>query len=369
MMKEHVHRFILLVGILICGSNSQAQCGPYKYHPLLPDTVGYAYVNLTECGGDNVVWDTGATTTTAELGVGSHTVSIYNGVTLVNTLTFDIIQEYWHFAVNIYPVIDQVQISGEVNVPSSLPQIFTHVDCDLSDDALNVLRIIQDGNTVVDSITPFSSYAGLLLPHYYPFGYTYSVQISSPCGVAQSEEFIAYADSLTLETSSIAPTGGLFNGSISVLNVLNDPNSILPYPGQPTGTLSLRDFNGIPIGDPIEQTSSGTWNDLPAGQYMIIFTPELLCQSAIVMVDLSGPMEIDEATDKESLVLSPVPATNYLGWNMKGSYQVSIIDAQGRRTDHGTVANGIDIFDLANGIYTLELARNTTLIRRQFVKE
>jgi len=372
-MKEQLLSFGLLFGTLFFGNSAQAQCGPYMFHPFLPDTVGYAYVDLTACGGDNVLWDTGATTITTDLGVGSHTVSFYDGVTLLNTLTFDIIQEYWHFNLNIYAMAGQVQISGEVRVPSALRQIFTYVDCDdLTNDSLNVLRIIQDGTTVVDSITPYSAGIGLLVPHFYPFGYTYSVQISSPCGVAQSEETIAYGDSLTLETSNVAPTGGLSNGSISVLNVLNDPNSTLPYPGQPIGTLSLFDMNGgspTPIGDPIEQTNNGTWNDLPAGQYMIIFTPELLCQSAIVMIDLAGPMGIDEAVDKDALVLSPVPATNYLSWNLKGSYQVAVIDAQGRRIEHGKAANGIDISTLVTGVYTLELARNATIIRQQFVKE
>lgn len=79
---------------------------------------------------------------------------------------------------------------------------------------------------------------------------------------------------------------------------------------------------------------------------------------------------IEDNSSDESLLIYPNPTTSHLMINYsKEISQLAIIDLNGRKIKQFLGTNAIDVSDLVDGIYFLQITANNTIINRKFIKE
>ena len=364
---------VAIVCTLFLASAVVAQCGPYKHHPLWPDTVGYASVHLNECGATSCLWDNGSTDTQTDLGVGPHWVVLFNGNT-PDTLYFQIEQDLWVFDGQPFGIFIGVELSMWAHiVPYGVSQIFNNPACRPDPDSTTIY-LLQDG-IAMDSIHPVNNSVGeQRIWQQLPYGHTYQLQLIDNSSCASSTTGILYTAYTLGEgqftTISQDAIGGA-NGSIQVLGVTPDPNSQLPPPVPLTGSFSLYllpDYT--PAGDP--QTGTGAlWENLPEGEYNVHFAPDSLCSHADTVITIFGATGIYGIVPDRSTPLHvwPQPAQNELQWTTTDQGALQVHDSRGSLLLSGKNTGHLDISDLPSGIYNLQISHGTTVERATFLKQ
>lgn len=344
---------------LACGSalaSSLAQCGPYKYHPLWPDTLGSAHVILGECtGATSVLWDNGDTSpATSGLTVGPHTVTFLDGTTPIATNDFTIEQQVWDFTLSAMGEGPTLSVIITAEVDRCAPQIFNGLDCHPIP-AQTVLRLLQDG-IAVDSLTPVDciytlySFSGL------PFGHTYG------CAVATSGACPSYGEgpvataydcsgfSMDIETQDDQGGG---TGTVIVTELIPGPPGPFTPPPPIAGHFVLVDAGMNMIGDPQPDTPA-EWNGLAAGNYTVFFINDTLCSpvmQALVIASSTGIL----AQVGTSSALWPVPVSNMLHWSGSGPCRIQVLDPLGRMVLRAQGIDQVDVSSLVAGSYLLKL--------------
>lgn len=362
-LKFPMRAFLLLL-FLLSGTSVLPQCGPYVAHPVWPDTLGLAHMNINECGAQYTmnIWDNGTTTIWAQgLGVGPHWVVLSDGGALADTVYFDVEQLAWDLNQSVHMMAGQVEVSMWAEVPYCGTSIFNVHACPIDASSTKVY-LLQDG-IAIDSIGDVQCTGTLGLWSFLPFGYTYQVylQDQSACG--------SYAYGMQVQTWScasgvldmevIAATSGN-NGSIIVEDVLIDPQAPFAPPLPLTGTLSLLSGStGQLIG--IEPGTSVVWEELMPDTYTVIFTPDILCDPIIqeVTIETSTSMGNDPMNHSSQLLLWPVPVKDILYWSGPPQAVVEVTDLQGRVVLRTEQANEVDVSRLMPGTYQLRFPNGT----------
>lgn len=363
---------IALLGFCVIGQATMAQCGPYKHHPVWPDTVGFAYVNLNECGSTitSCLWDNGSTDWQTDLGIGTHTITLFSGTTPVETDTFQIVQNHWNLHQQAFATFMgvEIDISGGVE-PYGASQIFNNPACMPVADS-TVVHLLQDG-IAIDSLTPVSADLVFHMWTGLPYGHTYQTQVvdHSQCGSYGYEPVVTAYSSGTVEMMiDTQDAQGGNGGSITVNGLTVDPLATLPPPTPFTGTFSLFEYpDHIPIGTDQVGTSA-IWEGLPAGQYDVHFMPDSLCNGSdtVVTIELITGIEEDRAIP---LRVWPQPATDLLHWSSTGSGTVNVHDVQGRLVLEGPDNGQLDISAIPAGLYQLQFLDGARIRWARFLKK
>ena len=334
----------------------QAQCGPYKHHPVWPADMGYAWVNLNECTGmTSLLWDNGVTTElNNELSVGPHWVAFFVGGVPWDTIHFEMEQLEWNLNQQILGMAGSIEVDIWAEVPYCGTQIFNGQACAVDADQ-TVVYLLQDG-IAIDSITPVSCLATHHMWTMLPFGHTYQTYLvdHSPCGsYGYGQLMAAYSCSGATLDLEVLPALGGNNGSITVWDVIPDPLSSLPPPTPLTGMFRLMDTSFGQVGDEQFGTTA-QWNGLAPGEYLILFSADSLCDPVLrdVLVDGTTGITMLESNDP-SILLWPVPAIDVLNWNNGLQKRVQVLDTQGRVVLQEEGATQLNVSSLSPGIYVL----------------
>ena len=362
-----------LFSTLLLANAAMAQCGPYKHHPLWPDTIGYASVHLDECEATSCLWDNGSTNPLTNLGVGSHWVILYYPTTS-DTLQFTIDQELWDFQTAWLPTAMGLEIDiWAVISPHMAPQIFDNPKCRPDGDS-TIIYLLQDG-LHIDSINPVNTYAGEF--HMWvglPYGHTYRLELidNSNCGsYALGQPVIAYSSGdVEFEINAQDACGGV-GGSIQVNGVVPDSLSPFPPPTPFTGTFTLLDWPDPSgqVGSPMQGTSA-YWDNLPPGQYLVHFAPDSICnhsETVITIGTCTGIIE-DRAALGNALVVWPLPVHDVLHWKSSDTGVVRVYDAQGRLVLCGADHGRLDVSAMREGLYHLQISQVARVEWTRFLK-
>lgn len=353
---------------------AMAQCGPYKHHPLWPDTVGYANVHLDECGATSCLWDNGSTNPLTNLGVGSHWVILYNGATS-DTLQFTIDQEVWDFQSAWLPTAMGLEIDiWAVITPHMAPQIFDNPKCRPDGDS-TIIYLLQDG-LQWDSITPIDTYAGEV--HMWmglPYGHTYQLELidNSNCGsYALGQLVTAYSSGEAEFQINTEDACGGIGGSIGVNEVVPDPLSPFPPPTPFTGTFTLLDWPDPSgqVASPMQGTSA-YWDNLPPGQYLVHFAPDSICnhsETVITIGTCTGITE-DRAVLGAPLLAWPQPVHDVLHWKASDTGVVHVYDAHGRLVLSIPDRGRLDVSAMPEGLYHLQVSQGARVEWTRFLKQ
>lgn len=332
-----------------------AQCGPFRYHPLWPSTLGAANIHLDECtDATGVLWDNGATTVDVDsLSVGPHTVTFFNGADPIQTIPFTIEQQYWDLHQSVHTMTGAIEVSIAAAIDRCTPQIFDGLVCP-PDPAQTVVRLLQDG-IVIDSLTPVDC---IYTTHFWPglpFGHTYSTEVLSTGNCithGQGPVVTAYDCSGVAIDPQAAYEQTSGTGSITVAGIDPGPPGPFSPPSPIAGTFMLVDADMNVIGD--AAGSSAEWSGLALGSYTVIFANENLCSPVVanVVLDVSSGIGYHTIAPR---ALWPVPVSNTLHWSGSGTHRIMILDMVGRAVLRSSGSDHIDVASLAPGNYLLQL--------------
>ena len=368
-MRLYHSSFCLLIALAGYG-----QCGPYMHHPVWPDAVGSAYVVPTDCAsGETItgcVWDNGETNwSTDGLSVGAHSVVLFAGAVAVETLNFQIEQLAWNLNQQVFLYAGELAVSVYSEVPYCADQIFNGHHCPIDPDS-TVIYLLQDG-IAIDSVTPASC---LGMPHQWSFlasGYTYQTYLvdRSACGSYAYGELVQSYSLDGAEIEYVAePSTGSNNGTITVTDIILAPGTLSPPPLPLTGTLTLYTWPDevTPVSSP-QQGTTGYWDGLAPGEYLLMFTPDVLGNSVdtVITIDSFTGVEGVRYDRTADLRVWPVPATDVLHWSGGTQATVWVTDLQGRVVQSARNALQLDVSGLAPGAYQLHFEDGH---RQPFVK-
>ncbi|MCB9169764.1 MAG: T9SS type A sorting domain-containing protein [Flavobacteriales bacterium] len=352
---------LLLLVLAIAVDHAHAQCGPYKGHPVWPDTVGSAFVNLTECGASitGCQWDNGSTAQQVDgLSVGAHSVVLYDGVNPVDTLTFAIEQLHWDLGQSVLLSAGAVEVDIWAQVPYCGTQIFNFPHCPPVADS-TVVYLMQDG-IAIDSLTPVECSSASHWWNFLPFGHLYQTTVTDHSICGSHEEgpvVVAYSLGAGQFNVLVQNANGGNNGSIQVLSVGPDLFAVMPPPAPVTGLLGLFTWpDQVQAGAPQLGSSAG-WSNLAPGDYQILFAPDSLCNlvDTIVTIDAATAIGDASAAASDHLLVWPQPLRDVLYWSGERKGEVRVIDMNGRVVRSGPDLGWSDVSDLPAGMYELDL--------------
>ncbi len=362
----------LLIGAL--PMIAQAQCGPYMHHPVWPDTLGYAYVNLVECSGNvtSCEWDNGSTDALTYLGPGGHSVTFFDGLTPLNTLTFQIDQVPWQLYTFVYGPQQGVIVENTPSLQYCPSQIFNNLSCPPVPDS-TVLYLLQDG-IIIDSITPIDCYGGNYSWNGLPFGHVYQTYLldHSHCGsYMYSSSTQSYTSDGAEMMITVQDAVGGTNGSILVQEVVPGPLSLMPPPSPIVGSLSLLEWPSMNLLYNEPSVTTVEWDGLTPGQYLLVFAPDSICAALDTVLTVGNSTGISDALSgtEERLFIWPQPADVTLYWSAKSAARFRVYDAQGRMVRTGPDHGVLDMSDLPSGPYHLEVIAGIRRWRARFLKE
>ena len=369
---------LFLASLLLVGG-VHAQCGPYKGHPVWPDTLGWAHMNLSECGSANgnatCLWDNGSTNWFVDsLVVGTHHVVMFDYGIPYDTLEFDIEQLAWQVPLGITSLTSSgILFHSDVSLAYSCGGIFDHYDCPPVADS-TVLYLLQDG-IAIDSVIQVSCMGALKFWNEVPFGHTYEASLvdRSTCGShGSSASIVAFSIGTAQFTLNVSNLNGGANdlgsgtGSIEVVEVQPGPDATLTPPLPLTGMFMLLEWpSENDLG--LWQTGTGAiWEDLVPGQYEVFFNPDGLCNTVDTIVTIDAATAIGDAAGAgtDHLHIRPQPVHDVLHWNGGGNGPVRVYDQNGRVVRSAPDQGRLDVADLPAGLYELEAGQR----RARFVK-
>jgi hypothetical protein len=362
--NQPIMRHLLALLFLPIAAAAYGQCGPYKHHPVWPDTVGSAYVVPTDCDdGENItgcLWDYGDTDwSTDGLSVGTHSVVLLAGSTPVETLNFEIEQLAWDLNQNVFQFVGEIAVGIYAEVPHCPSQIFDGHHCPIDPDSTEVY-LLQNG-VAIDSISPVYC---LGISHewtFLPAGYSYQTYLvdRSVCGSYSYDEPVQTFSLADAEFVYFAePSSGSNNGTITVTDIAPSPGTLPPPPMPLTGALTLYTWpdDVSPIGD-AQSGTSGYWEGLAPGQYWLQFVPDVLCNAidTVITIDAFTDSEEIQGERYSSIRIWPVPTTDVLHWSSGALANVWVTDLQGRVLISERNVTHLNVSALAPGSYVLRM--------------
>lgn len=141
------------------------------------------------------------------------------------------------------------------------------------------------------------------------------------------------------------------DNDLSILNIANGNNTNLPN-FHTTGNPNLA---CIQVDDVAWSTTNWTSID-PTSSFSL---------------DCSYPLALDEVDFNQALSLYPNPSSSQLSIEVEGNIvSTTIIDAMGNAIQANVAStNTIDVSELANGVYVLQVETNKGIARQKFVKD
>ena len=303
---------------------------------------------------------------TDSLTVGAHHVVIFDNSVPQDTVYFEIEQLAWDLNQSVFVQAGAITVEIWAELPYCA-SMFNGYNCHVYGDS-TVIYLLQDG-IAMDSITPVDICATLAYWDWLPFGHTYQTYLvdRSACGSsAYGEAVVSFALDAEIEYWA-EPSTGSNNGMITVTNILASPGMLSPPPMPLSGGLMLYTWPDevAPVGPPQPGTTA-TWTDLAPGDYLVVFTPDVLCNSVDTVITVGSLTGVDdrEGTLSERRVW-PVPATDVLHWSDSTRTSVMVTDLQGRTLLAADNVAQLDVSDLAAGSYVLRFDDG---LQRSFVK-
>lgn len=366
-------RQILSVLVIFCALHGWGQACVWKAHPVWPDTLGHAVLDYANCANGiplvpSCQWDNGDTSLdTDSLTVGAHHVVIFDNSVPQDTVYFEIEQLAWDLNQNVFVYAGAITVEIWAELPYCA-SMFNGYNCHVYGDS-TVIHLLQDG-IAMDSITPVDICATLAYWDWLPFGHTYQTYLvdRSACGsTAYGETVVSFALDAEIEYWT-EPSTGSNDGMITVTDILAAPGMLSPPPMPLSGGLMLYTWPDevAPVGPPQPGTTA-TWTDLAPGDYLVVFTPDVLCNSVDTVITVGSFTGVDdrEGTVSERRVW-PVPATDVLFWSGGALEHVWVTDLQGRTVLEGKRTSHLDIAGLVPGSYLVHFGDGG---RRSFVKD
>ena len=348
--------------------SSSAQCPVILYHPLAPDTTGYAYINCFGPPYPTYLICDNADTTATEYGlaVGPHFVDEYDSAwVLIGHVPFQMEQlelDVWCQAALQLP--DSFSLMGFSFLEYCNTQISNHPSC-IPGPQSTYMDFVMDGSVVVYTAGP-----AFLCPGQYfnvtgfDYGHNYQVHVYGSCSLSEwSPVLVAFsAGTAQFNMNIVNLNGGTNNfgggtGSIEVVDVQPGADSPLPPPLPLTGFFGLYEWpSQTDLG--LWQWGSGAyWDNLLPGQYQVLFRPDSLCNpvDTIVTIDAATAIGDVAGSTTDHLHIWPQPVHDVLHWNGDGNGVVRVIDMNGRVVHYGPDIGWMEVADLSTGMYRLEV--------------
>lgn len=124
-----------------------------------------------------------------------------------------------------------------------------------------------------------------------------------------------------------------------------------------TGELTLYTWPDeiTPVGT-AQPGTAGYWSDLAAGEYLVVFASDQLCNSVDTVITVESTTGISTSDGaSEALRLWPVPATDVLHWSNGALANVWVTDLQGRVLITERNVTHLNLSALAPGSYVLRM--------------
>lgn len=308
-----------------------------------------------------------------ELPIGPHTITMFNGTDLLGTYPLTIVQDRWNLNQQFYVTFLglEIDIFGGIE-PYGAPQIFNNPECVVPDST--VAYLLQDG-IAIDSVvgTDFTYQFTQIWPGL-PYGHTYQTKVvdHSHCGSYGIAPLLtAYSSGEVEFTINSQDADESVGGSIQVAGLTTDPLSPLPPPTPFTGTFAL--FQ-LPDHTPVGSEQAGTtafWDNLPAGDYDVFFTPDSLCNlsDTVITIGTTTGITEDRAAHGEPFVVWPQPVHDVLQWKPSANGVVRVHDTQSRLIVTGPDRGRLDVSAIPAGLYQLQIAQGTRTQWARFIKQ
>ena len=113
------------------------------------------------------------------------------------------------------------------------------------------------------------------------------------------------------------------------------------------------------------------WDNLPAGDYDVFFTPDSLCNlsDTVITIGTTTGITEDRAAHGEPLVVWPQPVHDVLQWKPSANGVVRVHDTQSRLIVTGPDRGRLDVSAIPAGLYQLQIAQGTRAQWARFIKQ
>lgn len=362
-----------------------AFCAPVGAFAQFEVHVDHAFPNVCEgriqvvgSGFDQVVWSTGDEGPTLNASPGVYGFTIYDDGLVVLQDEREIALNGWQVDVHALPLFDGVQLSGTVGLQHCGTSIFNSPCC-VPVPELTSFKVLQDGEPYLpDQCLGCSNIQcayGLVIVSGLPYGHVYTYSLNDPtcAGEVAAGTVTAYGcANLQLELDIEDAVGGGSTGSITVIEAIPDPTEPMPITAPVMGTFRLfNNISGEPVGD-IQTGGTANWPELPAGEYLIAFSPDQFCQTSNQIITINDGAAVEEI-ERSLVELFPRIADDHVALSSSvgdASVEVSIIDLKGRVVVliPQVAPARIPVGMLAAGPYVLVARRGGEVFRARFIK-
>lgn len=359
----------------------RAQCVSYVLYPYPGVCQGTISLSCDAGSVDSIIWSTGEVgLEITGLDTGSYSYHAYYQGTLVNTATYELTANEWHFmdTGSGWPTFnDQNEPQYAWVVQASIGYCGTSAWNYPCCDPHGVFQWIIDSVQYPPGTEEVPCFGAGGLMHL-DFGHVYCIRlVDDGCGTTLDGPCIITHScaNLQLDTIVVGSTPGEANGSIDVLQLIPDTTEPYPISAPVIGTFDLISLNDYAFVEPTTLTDgSAQWTGLDTGYYVIWFTPAAGCQilrDTIYVPALAGLGEHELQNASVMSLASNVVSDmlRILSHDPQGSIYVRVIDMSGhtlieRKLDAGMFFLG----DLPPGFYALHARQGGNMLRTRFLK-
>ncbi|MBL7953258.1 MAG: T9SS type A sorting domain-containing protein [Flavobacteriales bacterium] len=375
---EHasVQHLIGLCTVLISPTIAQAQFEVHTHHEF-PGACGGSIAVLGS-GFDHVVWSTGAEGDVLAAPPGIYGFTIYDDGVLVMEGEREIESHGWEVEITPVASPDGLQLSGPVSVPYCGTQIF-NAPCCHPDPAQTTISLLQDGAPYVADwclgCADVQCAYNLVMLTGLPYGHVYTVLVTDPvcAGVSEVMQVTAHSCSnLELVTTVEDALDGEDSGSIVVTEVIPDLSEPFPISAPVNGAFILfNNLTGETIGSE-QMGNTASWSGLAVGEYMLVFSPDQLCQPVNRVITITDGALVGART-ASGINVFPLVADDHIMLTAPSgmsSVVISIVDLNGRvvRSFSNLSSGRISLTSLAAGSYIVCAQQGADKLRVPIIK-
>ncbi|HMN04519.1 MAG TPA: T9SS type A sorting domain-containing protein [Flavobacteriales bacterium] len=292
----------------------------------------------------------------------------------------------WELDVSMVNTFAGVMVSGSVGIRYCGGISPFNIPCCSPDEAQTELLFYQDGEPMdmsgmgcpIPNCTVTCMEGQNFIYHWLDYGHEYQVAINDPvcAGLVLSPITVAHScANLDVVTEVVSSTQGQANGSITMVEAIPDPNEPFPITAPVIGDallISLADPNDPTPVEMFEGVGSAIWTGLETGFYILSFSPDQICQpySDTIFVDLSVGMDGHGSDPRMRIFPTVVEQALFFMAEDGQPSNIDIRDVQGRMVMHAAVTPGpVQVEQLPQGMYTVDLRQGDRLLRTRFIKQ
>lgn len=236
-------------------------------------------------------------------------------------------------------------------------------------------KTVRDSFPLIELYSPDESHPSIYGSYLAACVFYATLYQKSPIGSTYIPTTISATDALNLQT--VASTTVLDSLTLWGINT-NKPTADFNYTGSSTINFTNTSTNGVTYSWDFGDGNTSTIQN-PTNTYTTTgnYTVELTTYSAdtcftdissqIINVTVTG---LETHNSNKNLTIYPNPASDFIEIKTDFNYNsVSILDNTGKKVKQFTANSKIDIRDLSNGIYFIQLSGEENSIVRKFVKE